>query len=188
MISSQEPLDTENLAPTILKNKEQRTKNKEQRTKNKEQRTSPHCLRRHLSSRQKPSDLQLPLPRGEFLFCKNSRLFFNTKLSRCVFGLWERSHGFLGVFLCFGSAPAGSLARFWASGALPRVRWRVFRFWERSRGFAGVFLGFGSIPTALLACFWVLGALPRIPRRVFRHWECSRNFTMALSACGAEII
>lgn len=42
-----------------------------------------------------------------FMHCARSR-----SLSRRVFVLWERSHGFPGVFSCFGSAPKAFLARF----------------------------------------------------------------------------
>ena len=186
MISSQEPLDTENLAPTILKNKEQRTKNKEQRTKNKEQRTKNKEQRTKNKelARIVSVDIFLPDKSRATGSCHCRAANFCSAKNRAYFSI----QNFLGVFLGFGSAPAGSLARFCALGALPRVRWRVFVLWERSRGFTGVFLGFESAPTALLARFCALGALPRIPRRVFRHWERSRNFTMALSACGAEII
>ena len=70
-----------------------------------------------------------------------------------------------------------SLARFWASGALPRLRWSIFGLWERSRGFAGAFLGFGSAPAASLARFRASGALPLL------HLECFFAHRMGGSFC-----
>ena len=162
MISSQEPLDTENLAPTILKNKEQRTKNKE--------------IARIVSA-----DIFLLDKSRATCSCHCRAANFCSAKNRAYFSI----QNFLGVFLGFGSAPAGSLARFWVLGALPRVCWRVFVLRERSRGFPGAFSGFGSIPAALLARFWVLGALPRLCWRVFGLRERSRAFPGAILGIGS---